>query len=110
MTTNDVASQLRKQGSSITFDQVQKVFELHSEMIDLIESYINNETQDFYGIVGKLEGALDASEIKEDSLINQWYDFWMLLETRRAVEGNQVNRTKAIKELIAMKEFLEKHI
>ena len=33
---------------------------LWKKMIDLIESYLSNETQDFYGIVGKLEGALDA--------------------------------------------------
>ena len=75
-------------------------------MIDLIESYLNNETQDFYGIVGKLEGALDASEIKDNDLIHQWHDFWTPLETRRAVEGKEVNRTKAVQELAAMKEFL----
>jgi hypothetical protein len=34
-------------------------------MIDLIDSYLSNETQDFYGIVGKLKGALDTSEIKD---------------------------------------------
>ncbi len=27
-------------------------------MIGLIDSYLNDENQDFYGIVGKLEGAL----------------------------------------------------
>ncbi len=79
-------------------------------MIDLIESYLNNENKDFYCIVGKLEGALDASEIKDNDLINQWYDFWTPLETRRAVEGKKVNRTKAIEELTAMKEFLLKQL
>jgi hypothetical protein len=83
---------------------------LWQNMIDLIESYLNNETQDFYVIVGKLEGALDASEIKDDNLINQWYDFWTPLETRRAVEGKQPNRDKAIEELKAMKSFLIKHL
>jgi polysaccharide pyruvyl transferase WcaK-like protein len=83
---------------------------LWKNMIDLIESYLHNETKDFYEIVGKLEGALDASEIKDTVLINQWYDFWTPLEARRAVEGNQVNRTKAMKELAAMKEFLAKHL
>ena len=58
-------------------------------MISLIDSYLNNENQDFYEIVGKLEGALDASEIKDNDLINQWYDFWTPLEIRRAIEGKQ---------------------
>ena len=78
-------------------------------MIDLIESYLSKETQDFYGIVGELEGALDASEIKDSNLINQWYDFWTPLETRRTVEGKEVNRTKAA-EMAAMKEFLTKDL
>jgi hypothetical protein len=84
--------------------------QLWKSMIDLIESCLHNEAQDFYGIVGKLEGALDASEIKDTFLINQWYDFWTPLETRRSVEGNQVNRVKAMDELAAMKEFLVKNL
>ena len=83
---------------------------LWKNMIDLIDRYLNNETQDFYGIVGKLEGALDASEIKDMALINQWYDFWIPLETRRAVEDKHVNRAKATEELTMMKEFLEKYL
>jgi hypothetical protein len=83
---------------------------LWQSMIDSIDSYLENETQDFYEIVGKLEGALDASEIKDKMLIDQWYNFWTPLEIRRAVEGNQVNRTKAIKELTTMKEFREKQL
>lgn len=83
---------------------------LWKNMIDLIESYLSNETQDFYSIVGKLEGLLDASEIKDNDLINQWYDFWMPLENRRTVEGKEVNRTKAVEELTAMKKFLIKHL
>lgn len=79
-------------------------------MIDVIDSYLSNEIQDFYGIIGKLEGALDASAIQDNDLVNQWYDFWTPLETRRAVEGKEVNRDKAIEELTAMKSFLIKHL
>ena len=79
---------------------------LWQSMIDLIQSYLDGETQDFYNIVGKLEGALDASEIKDSALVNQWYDFWTPLEIRRAVEGNNINEAQAKKELISMKEFL----
>lgn len=83
---------------------------LWKNMIELIDSYLNNENRDFYAIVGKLEGALDASEIKDSNLINQWYNFWTPLETRRAVEGTQPNKEKAIEELKAMKSFLVKHL
>ncbi len=61
---------------------------LWQSMIDLIQGYLSGETEDFYRVVGKLEGALDASEFKDIDLINQWYDFWTPLETRRALEGN----------------------
>ncbi len=44
---------------------------LWNNMINLIEGYMNNETQDFYAIVGQLEGALDAAEMKETALVNQ---------------------------------------
>lgn len=83
---------------------------LWASMISLIDSYLSGENQDFYGVVGNLEGALDASEIKNKQLINQWYDFWTPLETRRAVEGKLLNRDKAIEELKAMKSFLIKHL
>ena len=83
---------------------------LWESMVGLIDSYLNNEDRDFYEIVGKLEGALDASEIKDDSLITQWYDFWTPLEIRRAVEGKKPNKDNAIKELKAMRSFLLKHL
>lgn len=79
---------------------------LWQNMIDLIQSYINNEAEDFYCIIGKLEGALDASEIKDANLINEWYNFWTPLEIRRVVEGNDLDRIKALKELMAMQNFL----
>jgi hypothetical protein len=79
---------------------------LWQSMIDLIQNYLDGKTEDFYGLVGKLEGALDASEIKNEVLINRWYEFWTPLEIRRAVEGNNVQRAKAIEELKRMKKFL----
>lgn len=79
---------------------------LWQNMIDSIQSYLDGKTKDFYNLVGKLEGALDASDIKDDVLINKWYDFWTPLEIRRTIEGNNINKQKAIEELIRMKEFL----
>ncbi len=75
-------------------------------MIDLIQSYLNGKTDDFVSLVGGLEGALDASEIKNELLVKQWYEYWTPLEIRRAVEGNKVDKDKAIKELISMRDFL----
>lgn len=82
---------------------------LWKSMIDEIQHYLDGETEDFYGLVGRLEGALDAADIKNDQLINQWYDFWTPLETRRSIEGNDVNKQKAMNELINMKNFLLKN-
>jgi len=81
---------------------------LWQNMIDSIQKYLNGETKDFYDLVGKLEGALDASEIKDDALISQWYNYWAPLEVRRAIEGNNVDKQKAVNELIKMKNFLIK--
>ena len=75
-------------------------------MIDLIQAYLDGNTDDFYGTVGQLEGALDASDIRDRVTIDQWYDFWTPLEARRAIEGNRVNKQKAIEELTRMKKFL----
>ena len=79
---------------------------LWQNMINSIEDYINEEDNDFCNLVGKLEGALDASDIKDRELVNRWYDFWTPLEVRRAVEGNNVDRCKVIEELEKMKKFL----
>lgn len=79
---------------------------LWQNMIDLIQSYIDGQTEDFCSVVGKLEGALDASEIHDNALVNQWYNFWTPLEISRALEGNDVDKEKAIRELNAMKVFL----
>jgi hypothetical protein len=83
---------------------------LWKNMIDLIQSYLEGETEDFFRLVGGLEGALDASEIKDEVLIDQWYDFWTPLEIRRATEGNNINKIEAKTELIKMKEFILKII
>jgi L-rhamnose mutarotase len=81
---------------------------LWQNMIDMIQHYLNEETNDFYDLVGKLEGALDAADIKDKELVSKWYDFWTPLETRRAVQGNNIDKEKAIKELNMMKDFLLK--
>lgn len=79
---------------------------LLNHMILTMQDYIDEKADDFYVIVGILEGALDASEIRDRKFIDQWYDYWTPLEARRASEGGKVNRHEAVKELEAMKAFL----
>lgn len=80
--------------------------QLWQSMIDQIQNYLDGKTEDFYGLVGNLEGALDASAITDDQLINRWYDFWTPLEIRRSIEGNNIDKQKGIQELKNMKNFL----
>jgi hypothetical protein len=75
-------------------------------MLEFIQEYLDGETDDFCSVVGKLEGALDAAEIKDKAIINEWYEKWIPLETRRAVKGNDVKKGDAMDELSAMKTFL----
>lgn len=77
-------------------------------MITKLEAYINETTNDFFGVVGSLEGALDASEIADQTLISDWYDFWTPLEIYRAVHGNNIDRTAVLEDLEKMKAFLER--
>lgn len=79
---------------------------LWQNMVDLIESYIDGQTEDFYGIVGKLEGALDAAEIEDNNLIKEWYDVWIPLEIQRSTENNNIDKSKALERLKNMKKFL----
>lgn len=78
-------------------------------MIDLIQDYIDNDAVDFYNLVGKLEGALDAADIKDAALVKQWYDFWTPLEIQRALKGHSIEKSNVINELIEFKNFLIKN-
>jgi hypothetical protein len=79
---------------------------LWKEMMDLVQFYLDGKTENFNALVGKLEGILDAAEIKDNDLINKWYDFWTPLEIRRAIQGNSADKNKALEELGAVKSFL----
>ena len=82
-------------------------------MIDMISQYLEQQSSDFYGLVGNLEGALDASEIKEAELVTKWYEYWRPLEISRAdaaYEGGNVAYEDVKEELSAMMEFLRSTI
>jgi hypothetical protein len=82
---------------------------LWQSMIDMISQYLERSSSDFYSLVGELEGALDASELKDAELVTQWYEYWGPLETWRATkayEGKNVAYDDVKEELDAMLEFL----
>lgn len=91
----------------MNFNDHQK--RLWHSMIDMISQYLKQSSSDFYRLVGNLEGALDASELKDAELITKWYEYWGPLEIRRAsaaCEGGKVAYEDAKEELSAMMEFL----
>lgn len=80
--------------------------QLWQSMTDQIQNYLDGKNKDFFGLVGSLEGALDASGITDSQVINKWYDYWTPLEIRRSIQGNNVDSEKATIELKKMKNFL----
>lgn len=88
------------------FSDYQK--RLWLRMIKCIDDYLQSKTTNFFSTVGELEAALDASEITDKLIINDFYTFWTPLEVRRALNGNDVNLEEVKNELIEMKNFLLK--
>ena len=78
---------------------------LWDDMLKSIESFLEGQLQ-YYDLVGKLEGALDAGEFQNKELIQQWYDFWTPLEILRAQKGNSVTIEEVKKYLSDMTAFL----
>ncbi len=78
---------------------------LWKEMIGLIDSYSRGEI-DFGALVGRLEGALDAAEFSDRTLVKRWYEAWTPLETHRAVRGRVVPISEVMPSVEAMKRFL----
>jgi hypothetical protein len=83
---------------------------LWQHMIDVIENYLDKNNENFHDVVGGLEGALDASEIKNSELINEWYDYWTPLEIWRATDSQDSDKEGVIDALQKMKTFLKKNI
>lgn len=91
----------------MNFNDHQK--RLWQSMIDMVSQYLNQSSSDFYSLVGNLEGALDASELKDPALVTKWYKYWGPLEIRRgcaAYEDGNVAYDDVKEDLSAMMEFL----
>ena len=78
---------------------------LWRNMISVIEDFRKGKIQ-YSDTVSKLEGALDAGEFKNETLIGQWYDYWTPLEILNATKGDSTTIEDADKYLLAMELFL----
>jgi hypothetical protein len=87
----------------------EKQLRLWKKMICLIKSYYQGDIT-FSMLVGELEGAKDAAELEQKDLIEKWYDYWMPLEIRRSMEGNNVSKDKSLAELKNMELFLKEYL
>jgi hypothetical protein len=73
-------------------------------MISTIEDFLNGEIQ-YTILVSDLEGALNAGEFTNKTLIEQWFDFWTPIEILSATKGDNVTISDADKYLSAMESF-----
>lgn len=75
-------------------------------MLQKIEQFRHGELR-YDELVGELEGALDASEIKDKNLVSKWYDLWTPLEIARASKGCSIQPVEINNPLNAMVEMIE---
>ena len=78
---------------------------LWNRMIELIKEYKEDQIR-FSRLVRELEGILDACDLRDKQLVEQWYDLWQPLEIRNAIKGDLVNKVDAIGEVEVLEQFL----
>lgn len=76
-------------------------------MIQIIHDY-QNDIISFDKLTTSLEGALDAADIKDMAITNEWYENWSSLEMLRAEKDITVPLDLKLKEITKMKVFLQK--
>jgi len=62
---------------------------LWRKMLALIGEFRRGKLN-YYEFVGALEGALDAGEFRDNTIVQRWYDAWTPLESVRAQQGSSV--------------------
>jgi hypothetical protein len=75
-------------------------------MIEHIDNFRNGNIG-FGRLVKDLEGAFDAGEFKDRSLIESWYKFWTPLEIRNAAGGEGVVFTEVASDVSTLEVFLQ---
>jgi hypothetical protein len=79
---------------------------LWCNMIGSIEDFRKGKIQ-YSTLVYGLEGALDAGDFKDKTLVGQWYDYWTPLEILSATKGSNVTIKEVDKYLQDMESFLK---
>jgi len=74
-------------------------------MIKLTNNYLEGRINFGY-LVNSLEGALDASEITDNKLTRQWYDFWTPLEAINAEIEIKISNKEKLRVVREMLNFL----
>jgi hypothetical protein len=75
-------------------------------MIDKIDSYLQGTTE--YAItVNNLEALLDVCEIKDQKIVDKWFDCWTPLETMNALYGNVVKIDEIRTEMDDLKQYVK---
>ena len=82
---------------------------LWRRMIELIDCYRDGRIR-FSRLVGELEGMMDASDLREKEVVEQWYDLWQPLEIRNATHGDRVKKDDVAVELDAMESFIRRYL
>lgn len=90
---------------------------LWGQMLRAVEDYRVGR-KDFPSLVGELQGAMDAGDFRDYSLVKEWYALWTPLETYSALcsEGllppasDLEAREKLEADVDAMYRFLERHL
>ena len=60
----------------------------------------------YSALVGCLEGALDAGELQDKEIVNEWYDLWTPLEIHRATTGDSVDYRDVAHQLEPFERFV----
>ena len=87
------------------FNELQ--LRLWNDMLKAIEDFRDGKIK-YFDLVYGLEGALDAGEFRDKSLVEQWYDYWIPLEILSATKGNSTTIYDVNKHLLVMEEFLRR--
>ena len=82
---------------------------LWSSMRVTVENYKNGNIG-FPELVVALEGAFEAGEFRDRSLVERFYNLWQPLEITNAIKGIHATRHEVARDLQAMEDFLVEYL
>lgn len=93
------------QGAKLT-DHQHNVW---SSMLQTVENYTSGNIS-FPELVTGLEGAFEAGEFRDGSLVERFYNLWQPLEITNAVKGIHAARHEVARDVQAMENFLVEYL